>query len=1061
LVGRLVRRYHLSDAKPVTRKTELLEAKTNPGLIHPCLMAVLPVVLFLALSLIALHRLLVQPGVIGFHHDWDLSPFPYPYPPSVFLSSKRYLYNTLAYLAAVLGLSGDAFSKLFVLGVVWLSGYSFFVLCRGQNATRIAALVGGLFYMMNAAFFWRIAAGQVAFLLSWSVAPLAVHFFLASIREADRIDLRRAVAAGLFWAMASVEIQFTPLILVLLIVAIVTMKRSSARLGVTALTIAGLVVLLCSSGWALSELLSFSDSGKTLSTLGIISLWTPQSVTYFSPSLLDVVMLLSGGGLSPYYPWALQTIGFNRFLWMAVMGALAAILIGAGFSRDRPRIRLLAVVLIVLGIFLSKGTSPPAGEIFAELLAWLPLFVVFREAFKFSFLTAFGYALMLALTLDIVRGPLQSIRVGRVSVPAPRRRTILAVLVFTLVVIQAAPFYTGDFAGAVQVFNPPQDYREVYSLLANDKQPYNVLWIPAIQPIKYSRLDLAGYDPLITWSPKPAAIPQSGSSPEQLFLALTIQQNRTRYLAGTFLDYFNVKYVIVRSDFESLFPYYVQLRSDVNMWSYAQASYVLSRQDGLDTALARSNFRLLGDEQNRPTVFGTPSIATLAGSMSSIVTISYLNESIPQPNSFVLATEISSGIENLRSSDAYVIDGDNFFDLVGAVLPVNYRIEPGAFASKYYDARSGWTSAGDWWWYDWNYASQLDNGVVTLPPARDALSIPVTVNETAAYSVWIKAYIRNATVSLKVDDNSFGVLAPFKHAGIGWYNLGTVNLTQGQHALTLMSSGGEAYVGRIILAPVKAVAEAYQTVDGLLEGKALTLTIEPEDPVRIGYDINASQGAYYIAGPQNLGTFRRVIYVPEPGSYSLAIRASDLFAPTVNRPRSDVVEVTATQKVKDGLTWHVFENVMLQRGNNTLELSLPYGTRVDLIALHKPGETSETHGAVTTSYQYEGGAYIVQTQSESPFWLVFKPAADEYTSSPWIASVEGKRLDPMQVNLVDLAYRIPAGSHKVRIEHAYAETAVVWFGPFFICFFVVYLVVSGLPSTWREKCRFSKTREKR
>lgn len=815
---------------------------------------------FFLLSFLSFYNLLLNKGVIGFHHDWDVPPYleywRLLYPLSSFLSSKRFLYDLVLYLSSILGLQSDFFSKAYPFFFLALSGISMFYLCKTIELSIVPSFVSGIFYMLSPVMFWRLSAGHLPFVSGYALSPLIISIYLKNLKR-NKISYPNLIVVGLLLSFASSQIHILGMLLPILFLSSF-LVQSKKRHVVFSLLFVSVIFIAINASWILPELLPESEEiPKTILAMGKISVLSEEALRKFSPTLIDALSLFSGPGLSRYYEWSMMSLGITKIYWFTAILVLAVVCFSTIIIKPKDKRVIFATTIALVSIFLTKGANEPFGCSFIWFLQQVPLAQAFRETYKFAFITALAYAILLGIICNemIKNGKVAHFRITR-SYVFVRAKSLAFLLILLLILFQALPFFTGNLGGpatGMQLYELKPEYRELYLRFLNDKSDSKILWIPMLSPIQYENLS-SGPDPLIGNSPKPTLM---GKSSEERFLALTLHQNRTRYLSSTLLDYFNVKYIILRNDFQSMYPYYVHMMRYPTLksaWTNEQASYVLQHQQGIKVIENKSNYVIFQNDNLSSLIYASDRAILATNGLSNIVSVSYAEEVLKQNASRELffASQFSQD-DNVPTElfDTIMISGDTLFDLLSIFIPYSFQIDPGDFATINYDANKGWINAKDWWWYSWYYGGALENGALTL--TKDTLQIPLALKESDEYTLLVKTFFGDKFLSLafSIDSRKIGEITTPTGSGFSWVNLGNIHLEKGRHLLEIESTNdGENYVGRVIIVPTQALNDALNRLNDLILKKNLIILYEMESPSTLrehptGFNLNASHGLYY------------------------------------------------------------------------------------------------------------------------------------------------------------------------------------------------------------------------
>jgi hypothetical protein len=231
--------------------------------------------------------------------------------------------------------------------------------------------------------------------------------------------------------------------------------REAAQKGLRALLLAVVLLLALSTYWIVPAVLHLS--GFSGGQLANVSSWsfTEVRATVRNAFWLNTVW---GWRFPEFYPFAgvYETfpISLLRFVLPALaFGSLALRTMARGAEsvgrietvrRDRELRLAIALATIALTlIILSTGTNPPGNVVFDRLYG-LPFGWLLREPGRFLMSAAACYAVLVALTVDVVSNH-QSVVVylRKPTLPRSRGRLAIVPVAFASAVLVGVPIYTG------------------------------------------------------------------------------------------------------------------------------------------------------------------------------------------------------------------------------------------------------------------------------------------------------------------------------------------------------------------------------------------------------------------------------------------------------------------------------------------------------------------------------------------------------------------------------------------------------------------------------------------
>lgn len=562
------------------------------------------VIIYYILAFISLRKLFLSEGIIGLRHDW---PIP-PYSEQLVERFKEifYIWNDIigyspphpaliyyrifeAILYPILGFNGEYVSKVIVIVMITISGFSMFLLLRSFGKGMISSFMAGLFYMFSPVVFNRVIAGHLAYMFSYSLSPLTMLFIIKAVRS-SRILSRYSIIAGLLMGFSFAQLQFSVMLAIIALIWLIFQIIFSRRPRIKKIVIIYAVVFLLSMILHLSWIIPglFKISGTYLTTKTPLSYHEIRS----APSISKAFLLV---GYPHQYDYTnlikRELIIPEWYIFQAFIVCLG--ILGLLFSNRSSEDRILtffALLIFVLGIFLVKGTNHPLGDAWKWLYLNLPILRMFREVYHFMFLPVFSLTILIGITLDSILVRLRSIGLKNI------------IIIFLLLMIIFLPeypiFISGDFMGQIQTYKFSDDYRGLYDFLKNESDVFRILYIPLLQPIMYKNATYPGVDPMIKYSLKPTFCYTSGyGNRVDRFCRLThclilmLRENKTNQIVNL-LSPLAVKYIVFRP---SEYSYYYRY---VPMMQYHKEKFWESNQildDVLDAQLGINLFKRIGE----------------------------------------------------------------------------------------------------------------------------------------------------------------------------------------------------------------------------------------------------------------------------------------------------------------------------------------------------------------------------------------------------------------------------------------------------------------------------------
>jgi hypothetical protein len=413
-------------------------------------------------------------------HLFDANIF-YPEPNSLAFSEHMFVPSLMGAPLLWAGASTLLVHNVLVLGGLALTGWTMCVVMYRWTGDYWAAIVAGLLLAFNAHSLTRLA----------NLQAMHVEFLPLALYAIDRLLIRpttlRAIGLGLAIALQALTSNY---LLVMMAFAMAAAAAIRADEWLDREHRRTLVLLVIAAALASAMLLPFllpylhaqRDQGLTRSL---------RAVAVYDASWRDY--LTTGGRVHQFWSARFQP-GMRAALFPGFVAvALAGVAIVTG-SAWRNRAARVWIAVALVGLLLSFGTRLPG---YVLLYRVVPLLQGIRATVRFGYLALAGVAGLAGFGLAWVN------QLPRFS---PRGRTILGVVVATLVTIESArlPFS----------YVPGYQVPEVYHALALD-HPHAVVELPLPPPLGFGRNAPYMLNSMLGWWPLVNGY--SGFMPESYF----------------------------------------------------------------------------------------------------------------------------------------------------------------------------------------------------------------------------------------------------------------------------------------------------------------------------------------------------------------------------------------------------------------------------------------------------------------------------------------------------------------------------------------------------------------
>ena len=774
-----------------------------------------PLFCYLFAALVIFRNIIFQYGTIGFFHDWFIGSVPgmvYNYANSGFqlydltFGNKIYpsdwMFRLLVLPFSFLG--GELVSKGMLVFFCALSGFSMFYLCRTMKLSYLSSFLSGILYLFSPIIFTRAIAGHIYYLLGYALTPFLIASFMKAQKDVKH-RLTFSIISGLIFAFIGTQIQFFVMaFLILLALTLIDYQNVKSNLIILALIV--FIGSLLHLPWILPLLLT--NSSASFSTQSFLSYHEITS----SPTLLESLRVI-GYNIQPYSFTRLVMQGIIP-QWILYTSFLMPIIAFLSLLLKKNKYTVTFSLIALIGIFISKGTNPPFENIFILAFQYTPL-VIFRELWHIAFLVFFSYTILVSMFFDKITTNFFNKVTPKISKKVNQIKCCAIAIVLLIIVSNGYPLLLGNMAEYMQTYSFDNDYNDLFQNLQNDENEYRILWLPAITPMKYDNASLSGVDPLISYSPKPT-LPQHINSQYPLsklvmFLTSTINENKTQQF-GNLLSPYAIKYMISRTDFESQYPYYTPLGLYPELterWTMEVTQDFLATQNDLIFENETENFKLYQNPESAefiyaPTtiVYGTKDLSTLnqLSKLTNLTDVAYLTD-----------------ISQLETANPIFVT-NNGLDLIPIITGT--KIDPGNYATET-DAQKGWVNSKNWFWYNYLFASSINNGAFSK--TKSQLDIPIETDDIS--EIWAKLLKcpNGATITVKLNNKNETTINTISTAStLEWIKIYD-DIPAQSGTLTFSNTDGENYIDEILIINKQQTEQ----VDPTLQNSTIIYLINP------------------------------------------------------------------------------------------------------------------------------------------------------------------------------------------------------------------------------------------
>jgi hypothetical protein len=706
---------------------------------------------YVSISIFILSGVLFSPGTVGLFHDWPFGPYSeminswstkglYIWDPTD--GNKAYPTDWLIriIITPFSFLGGEAISKGLLSVLVILSGFSAFYLARQLKLSWFSSFIAGTFYIFSPIIFTRVIAGYTYYLIGYALSPFIVLSFLKG-REENKNSY--FIISGLLLAVATSQLQFFPMILlVLLIFSLIDYKNIKKNLRglLIVFSVAFLIILL---PVVLSQISVNVPSNLFFNPTQLLLYFTTTTAS----DLLESFRLLGYEGM----PYSYLSLGTPRDYffesnvgiippWIFLLDFLLPIVGFSSLLFRKDKYTISFAVISLIGLFLLKGTNPPFRDFFTLLFA--SGLYLFREVWHLAFLYGFSITFMASFFIEKLITYKSAYKTRSLFF----KWLLPSVLTVTIIVANGYPLLTTNFAGYVQTYNLPTDYHTIYKNFSSSDNDYNVLVLPLFSPMRQIGLELDGLDPLLQNLDNQILPSNRIDRPLDImatWLLSAMYENKTDGL-GKLLSGLGIKYIVLRNDFVSnMVSYHSQaIYPDLREKWYRSLEPFLDRQKDLTLIEETSNYKIYENIYNATKVFIPKMKTTGLSDFNSLLFVSNLT-SLSNVAVYPSNYSKNSSIDFLDTEEE-------------RQMPVNDFVEIGSYTNLT-DPNNGWTNNRHWFGYRYTLDSRIHNGAFTTSNgATFSFELPLKKYVNKPVEIWIKAleWDKGGTVNTSISGKS-------------------------------------------------------------------------------------------------------------------------------------------------------------------------------------------------------------------------------------------------------------------------------------------------------------------
>ena len=980
--------------------------------------------LFFILSIISFRKFIFAEGIINyrdiywpfelrvFQHEYAYLWNPYGSHPTFDNFKRSLIMGPFLFIALKLGITSYTFEKLLFLCIMTITGismyYTIFSLakdrCNDLKILFLGSFIAGFIYIFNPFTMQFLVAGTFLW-LGYATLPLIFLFYDRSLHTKSN-HFRNIIITSFLWAVASAAmvhfIFFVAILLSLWLIFTAIHEKSYQRLyGNIKVSVSVLFIyILFSAYWIVPSLLSFMV--KPLMTNYIV---TTETLGMFSEpaTLINVIR-----AMGIWWPYVKITI--PSFLPDHLGLILTFILPIFAFSTialyKRNKYVIFFTLLACFSIFMMKGSQEPLSEIY-------PLLVFKTHFFGWIFRVPQKWGMMLSLAYGVLIGffvvKLYQIKFTKSS------RTInkfipnlLIVLIVVSSLVTTWPMLTGDYNGTFDPIKQPQEIPSINKWLINRTQDFKVTWLHSSS----GAVDV----PSISFDNKNSL---------KHYLNGLLSDNKTKSF-GKYLAFSNIRYVLFNDDLKGeLSIKDLRSQKDLELVKQEGSIYVFENTDYAQHIFVPSqNFFVIG---GLDILTSLNSIEEFNPSNSTLI---FLDQGLFEPNLLNYA-EVGAGIILNKGLEELAL---SFIDDKYVIAPFDH--------TTHHNPRRLWSKAGamdplhgEWHPYleregieNWDF--DYGKGLV-FTYTKDSLPMKIDIQKSGIYDLYMR-YLQNhkgGKIKILIDEQTSEINTTSQIDDFVWKKVDTINLSEGEHTLTLENVDGFNAVNIFALIPPEKRYEYFDNASRVAKGLRNIYILESESDFYY-YNATVSENNPEFSNGKGLilsksSEMSTKLDIIKNSHYRIAVRA--LSCPACGDIKVnlgfDNYELNVTSQ-KEELKLFYTETVFLQNGTYDLTLSSEREATIDVVWIYSVEEDNETLEDVFTpkkapaevvSYEeIDPTKYIVHVNATNPFMLAFAESYDPL----WVAALDGEKVGAIPLySVINGFYIDKTGDLTITIEY--------------------------------------------
>ncbi len=418
--------------------------------------------------------------------------------------------------------SGEIFQKLYYITISVIAPFlGMYILYKRLFKNKSQAIISGFVYTVSLFAIFRL--GQPGHVFGYALLPYIILFYHCGLKSK-----KHALICGLLIYITfpqTPHIVVAGLIIILIDITYKLIKRKWKEIFNLTPIFFILIFTIFQYMWLDSIFKTFYTIERYDTLSGLIFHGRNANI----PNIIT----LRGCGESKTVKILLDQVSIYGYAYIIL--SVASILL------IRTKKNFFWFIILLVGIFLSKGANPPLGIINEILFVWVYPLRIFRDPTKLTIIILTSYSILIPQLIQ--------------------KKKALRALILSILIIYNIPFFTGDAGGQLTPVNSPEYISRIQDIIS-DELDYRIYYLPINANMgtytwyKYKDNPTAGSFPEVFYKlSKPIIIAFGyGTQTPSKEINTYVLSSENVDLQDLFLKKENVRYIIIDKNIKSEVP---------------------------------------------------------------------------------------------------------------------------------------------------------------------------------------------------------------------------------------------------------------------------------------------------------------------------------------------------------------------------------------------------------------------------------------------------------------------------------------------------------------------------